>query len=185
MITVDASALNRAVEMLQGMPKKIDKAQKAAIKKTITGIRRYAAQKVKEDYLIKGKYVTRTLSTRFYENRGELWSRGGVNDLRYFKTRPTGIPKRRPKKGIFAQVRRDSGGGYLPHAFMVGMQSGHVGVFERTSRRAYPIEKRSGPSTPGMLSNPKVSGAIQKRMEERLEINVDHEIRAVLAGYRR
>lgn len=185
MITVDASALDRAVIMLSGIPKAVDKAQKSAIKKTITGVRRFAAQKVKEDYTIQGKYVTRTLSTRFEGGTGVLKSRGGVNDLRYFKTNPKRVTKRRPKNGVFAQVRRDSGGAQLRHAFIAGMGSGHVGVFEREGKSRFPIRKITGPSTPSMLSNPKVTEAIAGRMQERLEVNVEHEINAFLNGYRR
>lgn len=184
MITVDASALNKAVELLGSIPGAADKAQKTAIKKTITGTRRYAAQKVKEDYFIQSKYVTRTLSARFEGNTGILRSKGGVNDLRFFKTRPRGITKRRPRNGIFAQVRRDSGGGYIKHAFIAGMNSGHVGVFERVGKSRLPIKKLTGPSTPSMLSNPKVTQAIAQRMQERLAINVEHEINAFLGGHR-
>lgn len=185
MITVDASALDKAIILLGNIPKAVDKAQKSAIKKTVTGVRRFAAQKVKEDYTIQSKYVTRTLSTRFENGTGILRSRGGVNDLRFFKTNPKRVTKRRPKNGVFAQVRRDGGGGRLQHAFIAGMSSGHLGVFQREGKARFPIRKLTGPSTPSMLSNPKVTEAIAERMEERLAVNVDHEINAFLNGYRR
>lgn len=184
MITVDASALNRAVVMLANIPGAAEKAEKTAIKKTVKGIRRFAAQKVREEYTIQGKYVTRTLSTSFNGASGELRSKGGVNDLRYFKTNPKNRTKRKPRNGIFAQVRR-SGGGRLPHAFIAGMGSGHVGVFERVGRSRFPIKKMTGPATPSMLANPNVSEKIVEKMEERLNVNVDHEINAFLNGFRR
>lgn len=184
MITVDASALNKAVVMLANIPGAAEKAEKSAIKKTVKGIRRFAAQKVKEEYTIQGKYVTRTLSTSFNGSTGELRSEGGVNDLRYFKTNPKNRTKRRSKNGVFVQVRRGEGG-RLPHAFIAGMDSGHIGVFERVGRSRFPIKKMTGPSTPSMLGNPKISEKIAEKMEERLNVNVEHEINAFLNGFRR
>ena len=184
MISIDASALNRAVVMLANIPGAAEKAEKTAIKKTVKGIRRFAAQKVREEYTIQGKYVTRTLSASFNGASGELRSKGGVNDFRYFKTNPKNRTKRKPRNGIFVQVRRGGGGGRLPHAFIAGMDSGHVGVFERVGRSRLPIKKMTGPSTPSMLASPNVSEKVAEKMEERLNVNVDHEINAFLNGFR-
>lgn len=184
MITIDSNAIDRAIVLLAAIPGAAKKAEKTAVNKTVKGIRRYTSQKVREEYTIQSKYVTRTLSTKFTGSGGELWSKGGVNDLSYFKTNPKKVTKKKPKNGVFVQVDK-SGGGYLPHAFIADMSSGHTGIFARKGRARFPIEKKSGPSTPSMLANKKVVEPVSKRMKERLEVNVEHEINAFLNGYRR
>ena len=100
------------------------------------------------------------------------------------------MPKRRPAKGkyLYSQVVKGEGG-TIAHAFLAKMKSGHVGVFQREGHGAnsasLPIEKLSGPSVPQMLGSPTVSEFIQKRMEERLAVNVEHEVNAFLMGFRR
>ena len=117
-------------------------------------------------------------------------SKGRVNDLAYFKHNPGSVPKRRPAKGkyLYSQVVKGEGG-TIAHAFLAKMRSGHIGVFQRgghgANNASLPIEKLSGPSTPQMLGSPTVADFIQKRMEERLAVNVEHEVNAFLMGFRR
>ena len=192
MIEIDAGTLKEAEELLKGLPGAAEKAAKTAIRKTVRGAKQDAARKVKERYTIKPAYITRTI--RFDFQAGGLAaafrSKGRVNDLAYFKHRPQSVPKHRPPKGsyLFSQVIKGEGG-TIEHAFLAKMKSGHIGVFQRAGHGAQnsslPIEKLSGPSTPQMLESPTVSAFIQKRMEERLQSNIDHEVNAFLMGYRK
>ena len=121
---------------------------------------------------------------------GILSSKGPVNDLSYFKTNPKTVPKRRPPEGkyLYSQVVKGQGG-TIAHAFLAKMKSGHVGVFQRAghgaSNASLPISKLSGPSTPQMLGSPSVTEFIAKKMLERMDKNLEHEIDAFLKGYRR
>ena len=190
MIEINASALQQAEKLLQGIPGAAKKAALTAVKKTVRGAKRDAVQKVRERYTIKPAYINRTMS--FINDDGSFGfrSKGRVNDLAYFKHSPAGVPKRRPAKGkyLYSQVVKGEGG-TIAHAFLAKMKSGHVGVFQREGHGAnsasLPIEKLSGPSVPQMLGSPTVSEFIQKRMEERLAVNVEHEVNAFLMGYRR
>ena len=201
MIEIDAGALKEAEELLKGLPGAAEKAAKTAIRKTVRGAKQDATRKVKERYTIKPAYITRTM--RFDFQAGGLAaafrSKGRVNDLAYFKHRPQSIPKHRPPKGkyLFSQVIK-GGGGPIAHAFLAKMKSGHIGVFYRTGEYGRNnhinksgkldqemIEKLSGPSTPQMLESQTVAAFIQKRMEERLQKNIDHEVNAFLMGYRK
>ena len=190
MIEINASALQQAEKLLQGIPGAAKKASQTAVKKTVRGAKRDAVQKVRERYTIKPAYINRTMS--FINDDGSFGfrSKGRVNDLAYFKHSPASVPKRRPAKGkyLYSQVVKGEGG-TIAHAFLAKMKSGHVGVFQREGHGAnsasLPIEKLSGPSVPQMLGSPTVSEFIQKRMEERLAVNVEHEVNAFLMGYRR
>lgn len=192
MIEIDASALHDAAKLLDGIPGAAKKAAKTAVRKTVRGARKDAVAKVKERYTIKGPYITRTLGFSFSAGglTGSFRSSGRVNDLAYFKHNPQSVPKRRPPKGkyLYSQVVKGEGG-TIAHAFLARMKSGHVGVFRReghgASNASLPIEKMAGPSTPQMLGSPSVAAFIQKKMEERLARNMEHEVNAFLMGYRR
>ena len=192
MIEIDASALQKAEDLLKGLPGAAQKAAKTAIRKTVRGAKKDATEKVKERYTIKPAYITRTM--RFDFDAGGLAasfrSKGRVNDLAYFRHLPKSVPRRRPPAGeyLYSQVVKGEGG-TIAHAFLAKMKSGHTGVFQRGQHGAntasLPIQKLSGPSTPQMLGSPTVSEFIQAQMEKRLAKNMDHEVNAFLMGYRK
>lgn len=190
MIEINASALQQAEKLLQGISGAAKKVALTAVKKTVRGAKRDAVQKVRERYTIKPAYINRTMS--FINDDGSFGfkSKGRVNDLAYFKHNPASVPRHRPPRGkyLYSQVIKGEGG-TIAHAFLAKMKSGHVGVFQRgghgTNSASLPIDKLSGPSVPQMLGSPTVSEFIQKRMEERLAVNVEHEVNAFLMGYRR
>ena len=191
MIEIDASALDRAEQFLRGIPGAAKKAATTAAKKTIRGSKKDAVQKVRERYTIKPVYISRTisLSANLSSMSFRLQSKGRVNDLAYFKHTPGSVSKRRLPRGkyLYSQVVKGEGG-TIAHAFLARMKSSHIGVFQRAehgaSNASLPIKKLAGPSTPQMLGSPTVSAFIQKRIEERLAKDVEHEVNAFLMGYR-
>ena len=143
MIEIDASALQQAEKMLQGIPGAAKKAVSTAARKTVRGAKKDAVQKVRERYTIKATYITRTMS---FSNEGGgmsfgFKSKGRVNDLAYFKHNPGSVPKRRPAKGkyLYSQVVKGEGG-TIAHAFLAKMRSGHIGVFQRGGMPAYRLK---------------------------------------------
>ena len=66
------------------------------------------------------------------------------------------------------------------HHVQEGRASGHG-----ASNASLPISKLAGPSTPQMLGSPSVTEFIAKKMLERMDKNLEHEIDAFLKGYRR
>ena len=191
MIEVDAEGLERAQELLKGIPGAAKKAVSTSLRKSIRGAKKEAVKKVRERYTIrKAGYVSRTIKMKVENMTGILSSKGPVNDLSYFKTNPKTVPKRRPPKGkyLYSQVVKGQGG-TIAHAFLARMKSGHVGVFQRAghgaSNASLPISKLAGPSTPQMLGSPSVTEFIAKKMLERMDKNLEHEIDAFLKGYRR
>lgn len=100
--------------------------------------------------------------------------------LSFFKGRPKSVPAKPPRKGVFAQVRKDSGGGYFPSAFVAEMASGNVGVFQRKSSKRTPIEKLFGPSVAGMMSDTGTRHKIVPEVERRLSERLLHEVDWVL-----
>ena len=187
MIEIDAGDLERMRDILAHLPGAADKAAKTAVRKSIRGARQDASKKARERYTIKPAYITRTMKVSYAGASAMLTSRGPVNDLSYFITRPKSVPRHRPPAGqyLYSQVVKGQGG-TIAHAFLARMQSGHVGVMRRTDGNAsLPIEKLSGPSTPQMLESPTVREYIEARVRERLAANIEHEVNAFLMGYRR
>lgn len=191
MIEVDARGIEQAQELLKDIPGASKKAVSTALRKSLRNAKKEAVKKVRERYTIrKAGYVSRTIKMKVENMTGILSSKGPVNDLSYFKTNPKTVPKRRPPKGkyLYSQVVKGQGG-TIAHAFLAKMKSGHVGVFQRAGRGAnnasLPISKLSGPSTPQMLGSPSVTEFIAKKMLERMDKNLEHEIDAFLKGYRR
>lgn len=191
MIEVDARGIEQAQELLKDIPGASKKAVSTALRKSLRNAKKEAVKKVRERYTIrKAGYVSRTIKMKVENMTGILSSKGPVNDLSYFKTNPKTVPKRRPPKGkyLYSQVVKGQGG-TIAHAFLAKMKSGHVGVFQRAghgaSNASLPISKLSGPSTPQMLGSPSVTEFIAKKMLERMDKNLEHEIDAFLKGYRR
>ena len=191
MIEVDARGIEQAQELLKDIPGATKKAVSTALRKSLRNAKKEAVKKVRERYTIrKAGYVSRTIKMKVENMTGILSSKGPVNDLSYFKTNPKTVPKRRPPKGkyLYRQVVKGQGG-TIAHAFLARMKSGHVGVFQRAghgaSNASLPISKLAGPSTPQMLGSPSVTEFIAKKMLERMDKNLEHEIDAFLKGYRR
>ena len=191
MIEVDARGIEQAQELLKDIPGATKKAVSTALRKSLRNAKKEAVKKVRERYTIrKAGYVSRTIKMKVENMTGILSSKGPVNDLSYFKTNPKTVPKRRPPTGKYrySQVVKGQGGN-VAHAFLARMKSGHVGVFQRAghgaSNASLPISKLAGPSTPQMLGSPSVTEFIAKKMLERMDKNLEHEIDAFLKGYRR
>lgn len=189
MIEIDVGkSIEEAKRSLTNMPGAINKAGKTAIRAAIKGMKKESAQKVREQYTIKASKITNTMrkSTGNGGLTARLTSKGRVNDLSYFIHKPKSVPKRRPPTGkyLYSQVVKGEGG-TIAHAFLARVQSGHVGVFQRSGMSSLPIQKLSGPSTPQMLGSPNIKEFIEKRLRERFEKNLSHEVNAFLMGYRK
>jgi len=152
---------------------KLIRAVNSALRRTLRGVRKDIGGKVKERYTIAPGNVTKTVTVKAGNLRGEITSRGRVNPLERFKINPRRRLKRPPASGVFAENIRGQGG-YLKHAFIKG-----GGVFERTGRKRFPIKKIQGPSAPGILKSPPMSNFIMKKIEERIGKNLQHEINAI------
>ena len=142
--------------------------------RTLRGARKDAGTKIKQRYTIAAGKVTRTIKLRAMGLSGEMTSSGPRNQLPWFVVRPRSRPKKMPPGGIYAQVVRGQGG-QIRHAFI--QKNGQP--YERTSPHRFPIKRLTTVSNPGMLSNPHVAPFIVRKMEERLGINIEHEVAAL------
>lgn len=170
--------LEAKIQRLSMTPGALERAAKRAVGRTLRGGKKDAGTKVKQRYTINAGEVIRTIKLKQSGLNGEMTSRGSRNPLKKFNLRPRKRPRKMPAGGVFVQNVRGQGGNLL-HAFL--QKSGNV--YERVGRPRFPIRHLKGPSAPGMLGNPHVGPHIENKMFQRLQINLDHAVNAILGGF--
>lgn len=180
------STLDRATKLLAGFPDGIQKAAEAALKRAGTSGRATAAKEVgKQYYLSSGDFKKYTKSFQHVTKSGNeitvsLNFRGYHVPLIRFKTSLTSAGL------IRSQVKRSSSGDILKHVFQAEMKSGHIGLFERYGKLRLPIEQKFGPSVPQMMgTNTELADAVGKDIEKTFSERMEHEVLAVMNGWRK
>lgn len=177
--------IDRAIKLLAGFPHAADKAIGSAIKRAATSGEAYAARVVGKHYYVKaGDFKHYTKSKRkIYTSGGET-----VVDIE-FRGRHIPLLKFKTSVGsnglVRAQVKRSSNSDILSHVFRQQVGNQHIGLFERVGEKRLPIEEKFGPSTPQMMSaNDDVSQEIGDKVRETFDKRIEHEIMAVMNGWR-
>jgi len=194
MIELTAEQLARAEAALSHIPGAAQKAAAAAINRAAQSAMTAASKAARENYYVKHSDVLNTM--KLYratpaDLSAMVVSRGHLLALSKFRVTPKNpnpakAAKARWKKGkaspLVARVRKGEGGS-IPGAFVARVESGHVGVFRRTTKAKYPVEHLYGPAIPQMLGSRSVSEAVETRAKEQLETRLEHEINRILEGY--
>ena len=175
MFNITATGLDEAIQRLSNADvSKLQRAIRSAIMRTLRGARQDAGRKIAQRYTIAAGKVTRTIKLRAMGFSGEMTSSGSRNKASSFVLRPRSRPRKMPPGGVFIMNVRGQGG-----AIRRGFIQKNGEPYERTGRSRFPIRRLSGPSAPGMLSSPHVAPFIVRRMEERIGVNLAHEIAAL------
>lgn len=191
MIDITSNVEERVSLILSGVKNGFPRAMKTAINKTTPEVRKEAASKVVETYAIAKKNYNRYSKVRVQKATntnlvGSISYAGGVIPLSKFKIRP-GVPwtrsGRRPSIHK-AGVLKSGGLKGIPGVFTAQMQSGHIGVFERVSKKSLPIKQLYGPSVTQMVGGDKVEPEIRTRAEEILDKTLEEQISKILKGGR-
>lgn len=181
-----SSSIDRARQVLQGIPHAADKAIGSAIKRAATSGEAYAARAVGKFYYVKAgdfKHYTKS-KRRIYSSNGstqvDIEFLGRHIPLIKFDTRvgADGTVRTRAKRSSSQEI--------LSHVFWQRVGNQHNGLFERVGTSRLPIEEKFGPSTPQMMSaNDDISQAIGDKVRETFDNRIEHEIAAILNGYRK
>lgn len=179
-------SIDRAMKVLAGFPHGADKAIGSAIKRAAQSGEAYAARGVRNEYYINAsdfKSYTRS-KRRIYTSAGsttvDIEFRGFHIPLVKFDTK-VGKDGR-----VVTRVKRSSPRTVLDHVFKQDVGThGHTGIFERLSDKRLPIEEKLGPSTPQMMaSNEDLEQEVGDKVREIFEERLEHEILAVMNGWR-
>lgn len=180
-LTADMSSIE---DMLDNLKAKAPNVLRNAINRTVTNVKKNIAMKTSSMYFIKSSDVKKTIKiSKATKTKlcGIVKSSSGMIALSKFRVTPNravsyknGKPNPRFYK---AGVKRAGGVKKLdksPRAFITTMKSGHVGVFERTSKQSFPIRQLYGPSVPQMVEN----NLIIKKITEDANITLSKRIEA-------
>lgn len=185
MIEVDAKQLEGVKAALAHLLGAAEKAVARAVNRAAQSAKVAAIRKATQEYVIKRARISETFEVgRATPSQPSAFirSKGRPRALPYFRTRPRQVPRKKPRKALFAQVKQ-GGGGTIRGAFLARMKSGHLGVFHRTDgSSSLPIQQNYGPSVPQMLRSPSVSAFIREKAQAVLGERLEHEVGALLKG---
>ncbi len=180
-----AKVLDNATRLLAGIPGGIEKATQSALTRAATSGRSGAAREVGKLYHLKAADFKKYTNTYQHIRRAGdeisvgIQFRGYHIPLIRFNSRFTSSGR------IKVQVSRSSSPEEFKHVFRAEMASGHIGLFERAGKNRLPIEQKFGPSVPQMMgANPTLAPAIGDKVRKTFEERMDHEILAILNGWR-
>lgn len=177
-------SIERAQKLLAGIPHGADKAVGSALKRAANSGMSQASKALRKEYVVKAGDITRYTRRKlhFVSSGGmttvDMTFRGEHIPLIRFDTKIGGDGR------VNARVKRASARTALDHVFSAHV-GGHYGVFERETDRRFPIAEKFGPSVPQMLAaNDDVSQELGDKIREVFEERLDHEILAVMNGWR-
>lgn len=176
--------IDRARKLLAGIPHAAEKAIGSAIKRAGNSGLTYAWRRLSNDYTVSaGGFKSYTRSSKKLVSSGsdqyiQIEFRGNHIPLSKFHTSVS-------KNGaVSVNVKRSSAKVTFERAFFATVGS-HSGVFERETEKRTPIRELFGPSAPQIMSyNDDVSQDIGEHIQEEFAKRLDHEILAVMNGWR-
>lgn len=181
---VGEGSIDRARKLLAGIPHGAEKAIGSAIKRASRTGMAYATKMLQREYVVNsGVMKSYTQTKQHFINSGggttvDLEFRGHHIPLMKFDTSVS-------KDGrVSVRVKRSSGKSALDHVFSASVGK-HSGLFERETDSRFPIEEKFGPSVPQMLSsNDDLQQELGDKIREAFDERIDHEILAVMNGWR-
>ncbi len=181
-----ASALDRAAKLLAGFSGGVEKAAESALKSAGTSGRAAAAREVGKQYYLKSSDFKK------YTKSNQHVTRSGNEITVALNFKGYHVPLIRFKSSITSgglirtQVKKKSSGEVLRHVFQAEMSSGHVGLFERVATKRLPISQKFGPSVPQMMgANTELANEVGKDIENTFKERMEHEVDAILNGWRK
>ena len=197
MIEIDIKELERAKKTLQGIENGIERAATAAINHSLSKAKTKLKRKITETYYIKSSDIERTLSIKkanFSTLAGTISSRSKRTSLPKMKLKKSG-------KNLLVGIKKENGVQLLSgkselfgKPFIARMKNGHIGVFQRKTRRRIGIGKKADEQENPIQelytsSIPQMAGekGVQKYIEEEAGKMVNerfiHEVDRILRGY--
>lgn len=181
---VGDGSIDRARKLLSGIPHGADKAVGSALKRASRTGMAYATKMLQREYVAGSGTMKSYTATKIHYNN----SAGGTTVDLEFRGHHIPLMKFDVSVGsdgrVRARVKRSSAKAALDHVFSATVGS-HTGLFERETSSRFPVEEKMGPSVPQMLSaNDDLQQELGDKIREAFEERIDHEILAVLNGWR-
>lgn len=210
-IEITGGSLDRAERLLAGIPGGTEKALKSAMSRAVSNLRTNAVKEIRKEYDISAAAVRaeENVKSRYTYSGGSvtatvMFSGHKIPLYRYNGTSPK-VPTVNRSKTILAiadhrlvpvhpgvaasgHQKKDTSVTKFDDAFIAGMNSGHIGIFERTGGTSAgggdAIHELMGSSVAQMLGNETVREEVTKAAWDKFEERLDHEVTALLNGWR-
>lgn len=195
-INADWSEIAALERMMLRVPGGLPKAMERALNRSVLRTRTLTSTSVRSVYTTAARPVKERLwTTKANARRGVFEARVDPKREGYRRLSLMHFAGVRPKtlesyavhgNGIRVRIRKDSGGGRLPMAFVGTMRARPGGdpsglaIFKRQGRRRLPIEKIYGPSTASQTRNAGVRERVVSEAQAGLSDRLAHECRHVL-----
>lgn len=186
-ITVDIAedSLDRVQKLLAGISGGWQKAVGSALSRAAAAGRTEAKKPVLAEYAIdQNTYLRETRTINHFERNTDgsisvaFAFAGYVIPLLQFNTSVDSSGR------VVTQVKRNGAAETLNHAFKAQMGP-HIGIYERTGASRFPVKELYGPATPQMMySNETVMDAVEEKMADTYNRRIEHEVDALLNGWR-
>lgn len=180
--------MERAVKALAGIKNGASKAIGSALRRAMSSGSMLAQKEIQKQYTMSaGTYKSYT-RTRSHVTSGADGTTAEIT----FAGEHIPLYKYDVKIGsdgrVSARVKRSSARTALEHAFAQKVGgAGHMGIFQREGTARLPIHELFGPSVPQILGyegNDDLTKEIGDKIREKFEERIDHEILALLNGWR-
>ncbi len=204
-------SLDRAQLLLAGIAGGFQKAVKSAMTRTVSSLKTQVGKEIREEYAVSQKNLRPEQSMRVnWQYNGSsieatvLFSGHKIPLYRYDGTYPK-VPTPDTSKKLpvivggkwrivlpsiatHAHQKKSTSPTKFEHAFVATMESGHTGIFERTggvtSNSKDEIVEIMGKAIPEMLENENVKQGLSDYMVKKFDERLDHEVNAILNGWR-
>lgn len=168
----------------------VSKAVNSAISKTAKKARTLVSKKIRQKYNVKANKINAALKVLKTPPYRDLISErvlsytGKRISLINFGAKRVRV-KGTKRKGVSVLVKKGGGrkiikGKNKYGAFIAEGKNNNVHVFMRESSLRFPVEKRDGPSIPGMISATETKNEIDEFVGVEMQKQFDHELRYFL-----
>ena len=169
MIEITSDAIERANTLLAGIPKGAERVFSLSLNRGLSRVKTQALKQVKTVYTANSTALN--AATKINVNKASTGNLAGYVSfsgvkipLYKFKVTPS---KPGTGKQVRAAVKKGGGGTPFEDAFIAEMNSnGHTGVFERTTRKRFPIEEKMGLSAAQMVGNEEIIDSLEEEAQE-------------------
>lgn len=202
-------AIDRATKLLAGIDGGIEKAVKNAMPRAVSHLRTSSVKAIQERYAISATNIrtNENVTVRYtYQDGVQAFINFAGQKIplyRYDGAAPK-TPSADTSKWVHAMISgkmqtvhpslaasghqlKSTSPTRFQNAFVAEMQSGHVGIFERTggvtASGGDAIKELMGSSVSQMIGNEQIASALVDDAEKKFEERIDHEILRVLNGW--
>ena len=178
------SDIMRKVSLLAN-EEQINKAINRAAKRAADTAKAETVRQLSSEYTLPVSEIRGTITTRNLRG-GDIGAVMQISSSPFALPKFTGVTPKEimpPAKGpVRSEVKKGSSL-ELARSFVAKMKSGHVGVYERTTKKSLPLEQHFGPATTGMFkANEKVNKAVMEKTGETFHNRVIHELERLMYG---